>query len=384
LTYHQDLQSVFRKSTSNPADLSQHLTPNIVIPRCNLNSDTEYLVTYYVEKSGLLLSGSILEDTMKIRPTNQFTIAPSCAGTAVEEVGIPVRFQFASRHAILTQGRVETRNGTCMLKNPVNTSSMVLERTIAKAKAAGEGSYSSGSAGNTESTSSSSMGMTYPSAPMVTGSTSSGSMAMMATTVAPAAPSTLSGTGSTMYSTGSSSYSSSSSSSSPASPGYYRKQLRRLQQRYAIGLAARDGGADLTRGNAFASEAPSCQPNENRACGDNLASRYSEDTSSGMRVIQTNAVPNHRYNLGREEPNPRQVCEQPLEISLPLSPEMVKPVVETVAGRGAAATTTTKSTLTLADTGLGIIGILKTGALLYNQLSIAGGEDDVAVVVEKA
>lgn len=103
-----------------------------------------------------------------------------------------------------------------------------------------------------------------------------------------------------------------------------------------------------------------CRPSPQRACGDNLVSRYSEELSEGgerLRILRTNGIPNHRYHVVAELPNPNGACEQPLEFRLPSSPLKAE---------------------RFQDTPLGIVGVLRTGGFLYNHLSNLDGRMDVA------
>ena len=82
-------------------------------------------------------------------------------------------------------------------------------------------------------------------------------------------------------------------------------------------------------------------------CGNNLTSYYSEKLSTTYRTIKTNSVPNHKYHTGRLGDNGFEVCEHYLGIQMPQHP---------------------KKSDTFTETCLGPLGILKSGALLYNHL----------------
>ena len=85
---------------------------------------------------------------------------------------------------------------------------------------------------------------------------------------------------------------------------------------------------------------------------------YSEEIdASGNLVITTAGIPNHEYHIDREQPNRNNVCIQPVTITLPIAPQLRRK---------------------LRDTGMGVIGVLKTGAFMYNHLSNRNGVNDVA------
>jgi hypothetical protein len=78
--------------------------------------------------------------------------------------------------------------------------------------------------------------------------------------------------------------------------------------------------------------------------------RYSEVRTSTALTIRTMGIPNHPFHQNRSNPNPNPVCLTPGSVTLPTNPTMAA---------------------TLTDTPFGIIGVLKTGAYVYNHL--AGG-----------
>lgn len=82
-------------------------------------------------------------------------------------------------------------------------------------------------------------------------------------------------------------------------------------------------------------------------CGNNLTSYYSETLTQTYRTIKTNSVPNHIYHTDRVGDNGFEVCEHYLGIQMTQYP--------------------VKSN-TFQQTCLGPVGILKSGALLYNHL----------------
>jgi len=133
-----------------------------------------------------------------------------------------------------------------------------------------------------------------------------------------------------------------------------------------------------------------------------MVSRYSEEIVSDTdgtvrRVVKSNGVPNHRYafgvRAGRE--SGFQVCEDSLEISLPLSPQPRKKTAVmgmTKIGSSKNGLEMSNQTNSLqkhavvgykyefTDTKEGnVIGVLRSGAYLFNQLSNRKGEDDVAM-----
>ncbi|CAD7965051.1 unnamed protein product [Amoebophrya sp. A120] len=97
----------------------------------------------------------------------------------------------------------------------------------------------------------------------------------------------------------------------------------------------------------------SCRATSARACGDAVRSRYQElveksDITSNekVRVIRTNGIPNHLY--GQNPAAPNEICEQPREYKLKLKPVRIS------------------NTIPKKKTPLGVIGVLRTGAFLYN------------------
>ena len=92
-----------------------------------------------------------------------------------------------------------------------------------------------------------------------------------------------------------------------------------------------------------------------------MQSRYSESlTADGEHlVVRANGVPNHEYGVGQLIPSDHDVCEHKVELKVPVDPFVLKPVFTTL--------------------GLGITGVLKTGAFVYSPLSNSRGEKDVAV-----
>jgi uncharacterized protein YjbI with pentapeptide repeats len=82
-------------------------------------------------------------------------------------------------------------------------------------------------------------------------------------------------------------------------------------------------------------------------CGNNLTSVYSEELTTNWRTIKTNSIPNHEYHIDRDADNGHQVCEHNLVIQMLKQP---------------------KKSNRFQETCLGPIGILKSGALIYNHL----------------
>lgn len=85
---------------------------------------------------------------------------------------------------------------------------------------------------------------------------------------------------------------------------------------------------------------------------------YEEETIPRRRIIRTNGIPNHVYHHNRDQINKNPVCLHPSQLSLPLSPELYPDG--------------------FSETGMGIIGVLKTGAFLHNHKSNRNGINDVA------
>lgn len=96
-------------------------------------------------------------------------------------------------------------------------------------------------------------------------------------------------------------------------------------------------------------------------CGDRLVSLYEEtEILFGTKVyIKTNGIPNHAYHQGVNKRNPHRVCEHNKSLLVDKNP-----VLGTI----------------YKNTKMGVIGILKTGAFLFNHLT---NEGTVAVVSEK-
>ena len=69
----------------------------------------------------------------------------------------------------------------------------------------------------------------------------------------------------------------------------------------------------------------------------------------------TNAVPNHPYHVDRTKPNPNNVCEDKRRLTIPRNPQVNDQYTKPI------------------ETELGPIGILKTGAFLYNHLAHGNG-----------
>jgi arylsulfatase A-like enzyme len=84
---------------------------------------------------------------------------------------------------------------------------------------------------------------------------------------------------------------------------------------------------------------------------------YQEEITTANLIITTAGIPNHVYHTGRDRTNPNVVCLQPVTATLPLVPQLSG---------------------TFTETNMGVIGILKTGAFLYNHKSNHNGVDDVA------
>ena len=103
---------------------------------------------------------------------------------------------------------------------------------------------------------------------------------------------------------------------------------------------------------------------ESSECGDDQESRYNEITHIGgnsldNRIIYTNGIPNHNYHYFADgnAQNPNEVCAFKQKIQLPKTPEKED---------------------TFIPTNLGPVGVLRTGALLYNHLSNNNGDNDIA------
>ncbi|CAD7975383.1 unnamed protein product [Amoebophrya sp. A25] len=89
----------------------------------------------------------------------------------------------------------------------------------------------------------------------------------------------------------------------------------------------------------------SCRASSARACGDAVRSRYQETTDAhGKRVIRSNGIPLHLYGQNANAHN--AICEQPREFKFPMKPERFAGRFEKASG--------------------GAIGVLRTGAYLYN------------------
>ena len=95
--------------------------------------------------------------------------------------------------------------------------------------------------------------------------------------------------------------------------------------------------------------------NDGSLCGDNLASKYQEIRNSSHLTILTNAVPNHPYHVDRQKPNPNKVCEAKRRLVVPLKPLRNDKYTESL------------------NSSLGPIGVLKTGAFLFNHLAHPDG-----------
>jgi YHYH protein len=85
--------------------------------------------------------------------------------------------------------------------------------------------------------------------------------------------------------------------------------------------------------------------------------RYEETLNGTMRTINTMGIPNHEYRVGRQQANPGFVCLQPSTMTVPSQPVLSG---------------------SFNSTPSGVIGILKTGAFVYNHLSNMLGVDDIA------
>jgi YHYH protein len=70
--------------------------------------------------------------------------------------------------------------------------------------------------------------------------------------------------------------------------------------------------------------------------------------STATLTIRTLGIPNHPFHQGRQEPNGYAVCPYPITVTLPMNPTPAE---------------------TMRETPLGIIGVLKTGAFVYNHLT---------------
>jgi YHYH protein len=73
-----------------------------------------------------------------------------------------------------------------------------------------------------------------------------------------------------------------------------------------------------------------------------------ETTSDATITIRTLGIPNHPFHEGRQEANGFAVCPYPITVTLPMKPIRAENVT---------------------DTPRGIIGVLKTGAFVYNPLT---------------
>lgn len=102
-------------------------------------------------------------------------------------------------------------------------------------------------------------------------------------------------------------------------------------------------------------EAPRCSCSSDASTSD---AYYEEAISGNKRIIRTNGIPNHTFHHDRERENPNPVCLHPSELTIPLNPS--------------------QDPNGFKETGMGVIGILKTGAFLYNHKSNRDGVDDVA------
>jgi YHYH protein len=85
--------------------------------------------------------------------------------------------------------------------------------------------------------------------------------------------------------------------------------------------------------------------------------RYEETLNGTMRTINTMGIPNHEYRVGRQHANAGFVCLQPSTMTVPSQPVLSG---------------------SFNSTPIGVIGILKTGAFVYNHLSNTLGIDDIA------
>lgn len=83
---------------------------------------------------------------------------------------------------------------------------------------------------------------------------------------------------------------------------------------------------------------------------------YQEFVDNNFRTVQTNGIPNHKYHIGVPSANPHNVCLQPSQVGLPVSPVFDD----------------------YKDAPMSVIGILKTGGFVYNHKSGTDGVDDVA------
>jgi len=106
-----------------------------------------------------------------------------------------------------------------------------------------------------------------------------------------------------------------------------------------------------TEAEEIASKLSSCSG----ICGDNLVSKYQEIANSTHLTVLTNAVPNHPYHVDRTNPNSNNVCEDKRRLIIPLNPKVNEKYIEA------------------SKAELGPIGILKTGAFLFNHLSNLDG-----------
>ena len=86
-----------------------------------------------------------------------------------------------------------------------------------------------------------------------------------------------------------------------------------------------------------------------------LESKYQEFSNNTHITILTNAVPNHPYHVDRTKPNPNNVCEDKRRLTIPRNPKVNDQYTKPI------------------ETELGPIGILKTGAFLYNHLAHGNG-----------
>jgi len=137
------------------------------------------------------------------------------------------------------------------------------------------------------------------------------------------------------------------------------------------GLGKFDGvqPAYLTKGNL---ESPSCAANPVKRCGVAFIwSHYSEGVAyEGDRaywLVQANGIPNHVMNEEREAKMPFEVCEQWMQLYLPLEPKRNTDDLGNHFFRDAS------------EAPHGVMGIAKTGALIHSHLSNFDGENDIAM-----
>lgn len=135
-----------------------------------------------------------------------------------------------------------------------------------------------------------------------------------------------------------------------------KKKCKKESTEDMFSAFSKDKKVRATNNSTNTTKTAGCQGN----CGTHLVSRYEEQiyTREMIRIV-TNGIPNHEYLAGVKTPNPHKVCEHNMFVILPKYPEKVDEFV---------------------NTGNGIVGVLKTGAFLFNHMTKDG---KVAVMTEK-